>query len=264
MITRLDNRSILKISGNDAQIFLQSQFSNDINKIVDKEIQLNAYCQHQGKVIALLWVFKKNNFFYISLPNDIKDIVIAKLNTFKMMSDVMIEEFSSQINQYGLIDENFEDSYKIKNNLSLITTRKSIAANNDYRLWEKACIDNNLPEISIENSEKFIPQALNLDINEIGVSFTKGCYPGQEIVARMHYLGESKRRLFQFISEFEASIGDSINAKDSKSLKSSGVVIRVANIDENYHLMATFEINYINDLIYLNNDTNKPITIVNA
>ena len=264
MITRLDNRSILQISGNDAQVFLQSQFSNDINKIVEKKIQLNAYCQHQGKIIALLWVFKKNNFFYISLPNNIKDIVIAKLNTFKMMSDVLIEDFSSEINQYGLIDENSEDSYRIKNNLSLLTTRKSFSVNADYDLWEHACIANNLPEISIQTSEKLIPQALNLDVDELGVSFTKGCYPGQEVVARMHYLGKSKRRLFQFISEFEASIGDLINVKDSKSLKSSGVVLRVAKIDENYHLMATFEIDYINDLIYLNNDINKPIIIVNA
>jgi len=264
MITKLENRSLLKISGKDAQVFLQSQFSNDINKIQSKEIQLNAYCQHQGKIIALLWVFVKNDVFYISLPKDINDIVIAKLNTFKMISDVLIEDFSSEINQYGLIDENSEKSFKIKNNLSLLTTRKSIEVNADYDLWEHASIANNLPEISIHTSEKFIPQALNLDIDELGVSFTKGCYPGQEIVARMHYLGKPKRRLFHFISEFEASIGDSINVKDSKSLKSSGVVLRVAKIDENYHLMATFEINYINDLIYLNNDINKPITIINA
>jgi len=264
MITRLDNRSLLRVSGKDAQVFLQSQFSNDINKIQSNEIQLNSYCQHQGKVIALLWVFKKNNFFYISLPNDIKDIVIAKMNTFKMMSDVLIEDFSSIINQYGLTNENFEKSFKIKNKLSLLTTRKSIEINADYDLWEHACIANNLPEISLQTSEKFIPQALNLDIDELGVSFTKGCYPGQEVVARMHYLGKPKRRLFQFKSEFEASVGDSINVIDSKSLKSSGVVIRVAKINENYHLMATFEINHIDDLIYLNNDINKPITIVNA
>ena len=59
MITRLDNRSLLRVSGKDAQVFLQSQFSNDINKIQSNEIQLNAYCQHQGKIIAILWVFKK-------------------------------------------------------------------------------------------------------------------------------------------------------------------------------------------------------------
>jgi len=264
MITKLANRSLLKISGRDAQAFLQSQFTNDINNIDPKSLNINAYCQHQGKVIAIVWVFMRDNAFYISLPSDVRDIVIAKLNIFKMMSDVIIEDFSSQINQYGLINENIEKSLNIVNNLSLFTTRKSISVNNDYNLWEKGCIENNLPEINLKTSEIFIPQALNLDVNELGVSFTKGCYPGQEVVARMHYLGNPKRRIFQFVSEFEPVIGDSINVKDSKSLKSSGVVIRVANIDEKYHLMATFEINHINDLIYLNNDMNKPITIVNA
>jgi len=264
MIVELNNRSLLKISGNDAKVFLQSQFSNNINVIQSQEIQLNAYCQHQGKIVAILWVFKKNNNFYISLPSDLKDILVEKLNIFKMMSDVIIEDFSSQINQYGVIDESSDNYFKIINNLSLYTSSKSIVTNADYHLWEKACIDNNLPEINLLNSERFIPQALNLDVNEIGVSFNKGCYPGQEVVARMHYLGKPKRRLFYFLSEFKASIGDLINVQGSKSLKASGVVIRVAKINEKYHLMATFEINHINDSIYLNNDINKPLTVIDA
>jgi len=264
MIIKLMNRALIKVSGIDAADFLQSQFSNDIKSINPEQIQLNAYCQHQGKVMALLWLFTKNDSFYLSLPQELKELVLAKLNMFKLMSQVNIEDFSTQINQYGLINEKLDGSMKIRNNLSLYTTRKKLESNCDVNLWEKACIDNNLPEIYLHTSEKFIPQALNIDIDEFGVSFTKGCYPGQEVVARMHYLGKPKRRLFLFSSKYETTIGDLINVKDSKSLKSSGVILRVAKIDVNYHLMATFEVSHTKELIYLNNDINKSITIINA
>jgi len=264
MIIKLMNRALIKVSGIDAADFLQSQFSNDIKSINPEQIQLNAYCQHQGKVMALLWLFIKNDSFYLSLPLELKELVLSKLNMFKLMSKVNIDDFSSQINQYGLINEKLDGGMKIRNNLSLYTTRKTLESNCDINLWEKACIDNNLPEIYLHTSEKFIPQALNLDIDDFGVSFTKGCYPGQEVVARMHYLGKPKRRLFLFSSKYETTVGDLINVKDSKSLKSSGVILRVAKIDENYNLMATFEVGHTNELIYLNNDINKSITIINA
>jgi len=264
MIIKLELRALIKISGIDATNFLQSQFSNDIKSINPDQIQLNAYCQHQGKIMALLWVFIKNDSFYLSFPKELKEIVLSKLNMFKLMSKVTIEDVSLQINQYGLIDEKVEGCMKLKNNLSLFTTRKTLESNFDINLWEKACIDNNLPDIHLKTSEQFIPQALNLDIDGIGVSFTKGCYPGQEVVARMHYLGKPKRRLFHFSSKSEANIGDLINVKDSKSLKSSGVILRVAKIDENYHSLATFEMQHINHSAYLNDDDNEPLMIVDA
>jgi len=264
MIIELDNRALLKVSGNDAQFFLQSQFTNDILQITPNKIQINAYCQHQGKIMAVLWVFVKNNNYYLSFPEELKEMVLSKLNMFKLMSKVKIDDFSHQIRQYGLIDERCNGSLTIKNNLSLLTTREEVVSKGSINQWEKACIDNNLPEISYETSEKFIPQALNLDIEEIGVSFTKGCYPGQEVVARMHYLGKPKRRLFQFSSKYEANIGDLINVKDSKSLKSSGVILRVAKISKKYHLLVIFEIQHLNEAAYLNNDVNKPLISANV
>ena len=263
MIIKIENRAILKISGEDAQSFLQSQFTNDINLLNSNEVQLNAYCQHQGKIVALFWVFLKNNSFYLSFPLCVKEIVLSKLNMYKLMSKVCIEDFSSQINQYGLIDETVDGCFKIRNNLSIYVSSETLNTNSNFDIWEKACIDNNLPEIYSITSEQFIPQALNLDINEFGVSFTKGCYPGQEIVARMHYLGKPKRRLFKFISQFEVSIGDSINVKDSTSLKSSGLVIRVVKVNKKYYFLGTFETKYINESIYLGSEINKPLTIIN-
>jgi len=264
MVFRFDNRAIIKVSGSDAFAFLQSQFTNDISQITPNKIQINAYCQHQGKIMAILWVFVKKDSLYLSFPGALKELVLSKLNMFKLMSKVEIEDLSNEIIQYGLIDEKYEDSLIIKDNLSYLISREILDTNGSLDQWEKACIDNNLPEIDLETSEQFIPQALNLDIDKIGVSFSKGCYPGQEVVARMHYLGKPKRRLFRFSSKCEATTGDLINVKSSKSLKPSGVVLRVAKIDENFHLLVIFEIQHINESAILNNDVNKPISIINA
>jgi len=262
MIALLNNRSLIKLSGEDSEVFLQSQLSNDIRKIRENEIQLNAYCQHQGKIIAIIWVFKKNDAYYLSIPNDLRNKVLTKLNIFKLMSNVEIDDFSEKVYQYGLINEDNMNSLKINENLSLLTTRTFRTGCSHSSHWELACINEGLPEINLNMSEKHVPQSLNLDINEVGVSFTKGCYPGQEVVARMHYLGKSKRRLFRFIARFEVLIGDSIDVKDSKSLKSSGQVIRVAKEGGEFHFLGVFELSHIYDEIFLNNDQNKLVKLI--
>jgi len=262
MVFRFDNRAIIKVSGSDAFAFLQSQFTNDISQITPNKIQINAYCQHQGKIMAILWVFVKKDSLYLSFPSALKELVLSKLNMFKLMSKVEIEDLSNEIIQYGLIDEKYEDSLIIKDNLSYLISREILDTNGSLNQWEKACIDNNLPEIDLETSEQFIPQALNLDIDKIGVSFSKGCYPGQEVVARMHYLGKPKRRLFSFQSNFRVSIGDNLNVDNSNSLKSAGKVIRVARKDDSYYFLATFEVAHINDNVFLNNDKSIFVNII--
>jgi len=264
MITLLDNRCLIKVSGDDCETFLQSQFSNDVRKIDSSFAQINAYCQHQGKITAILWIFKKEGNFYLSFPKELKETVLAKLNMFKLMSLVEIEDMTTLINQYGLINEQKDKSLKLLGNMSLFTTRDLLDHISDYKYWEKACIDNHIPEIYLSSSDKHTPQALNLDIDEIGVSFTKGCYPGQEVVARMHYLGEPKRRLFEFKTHNEVLVGDSINVANSNSLRPSGTIVRAIKTDSNYHFLATFEVKHVNEQVYLNNDTTKPLSIINA
>jgi len=262
MYTLIHDRALLRVSGADAEFFLQSQFSNDIKNIKDKQVQISAYCQHQGKVIAIIWVFKKNSNYYLSFPNEINNLVTAKLNMFKLMAKVEIQDFSEKIYQYGLINEANDKAFKISENLSLFTTMEPLEHYHNQSQWEAACIDEGLPDIYLNTSEKYIPQALNLDINEFGVSFTKGCYPGQEVVARMHYLGKPKRRLFRFASNVEVLIGDSLDVENSESIKSSGHVIRVAKEGNEFHFLGVFELKHIDDQIFLNNDRNKPVKII--
>jgi len=264
MICSLENRSLIKISGEDSETFLQSQFSNDITKIKDKQIQINTYCQHQGKIIAILWVFKKKDDYFLSVLTELKALVLSKLNMYKLMSRVQIDDYSNLVYQFGLIKENQEKSIRINESLSLLITSELIPSVESNLIWELACIENILPEVHLKMSEKITPQLVNLDIDELGVSFTKGCYPGQEVVARMHYLGKPKRRLFRFSSDCHVVIGDTLEVKGSQSLKSSGQVIQIAKKDNKSQFLATFELKYIKEKIFLNGDENKPVTILHG
>lgn len=254
MIIQLTDRTLLKLTGKDVQGFLQGQFSNDINALEEGFVQINSYCQHQGKVIALIWVMRKSDDFYLSFPDDLKVVVTQKLTMFKMMSDVDIKDMSDELIQLGVIDESLDGGFKINNqqSVALVKTLKGVKLD-DASEWEAVCIANDIPEVTLATSEKFVPQMLNLDINEVGVSFTKGCYPGQEVVARLHYLGKAKRRLYQFESDQALQIGSELQVEHSKSTKASGVVVRCVKLAHKSLCLATLEVAHENDVVTINN-----------
>ncbi len=202
----MKDRITLQISGADAQNFLQGQLSNDITAIEKNEWQLNAYCQHQGKIIALFWVAKVKGDFYLNFPNSLQDKALKRLNMFVLMANVDIKQATLNVNPP-------------------IDVMKH-------------------PEVYLITSEKFVPQELNLDIDEVGVSFSKGCYPGQEVVARLHYLGKPKRRMRLFECDQALNVGDKLIALGSKSAKASGIVVRCVKSVGKLKYLATIEVEH--------------------
>ncbi len=257
MLIHLNNRALLSITGSESEPFLQAQLSNDISKLDNSSIQLNAYCQHQGKILALFWVMRSGDDFLLSFPLDLLDSIKARLQMFVLMSDVSITNVTDQYLQIGVIDESQKDSFTINEQLSLMLAEPEDLAKFNFtsqEYWDKACIESFLPEVSIASTETFVPQVLNLDINEIGVNFSKGCFPGQEIVARLHYLGKVKRRLFAFKSDSPLSIGDTLHCAQSKSAKASGSVVSQVKFGADFYCLATLEVEHKDDKITINND----------
>jgi len=212
MITRTP---VLKVSGKDAQSFLQGQLSNEINKIVDGQWQLNAYCQHQGRIIALMWVQKQGDDFYLDFALDLKAVVQNRLKMFALNAAVVFDEVDCQ-----------------------------------EKVIEEA-------QVTLATSEKFIPQDLNLDIDEVGVSFNKGCYPGQEVVARVHYLGTPKRRLYQFECDFEVNPLDKLTLEDAT--KNVGTVLNQVKS----RFFAVLKIAEKDKTIFINNQPVKLLELAN-
>ena len=270
MFAHLENRALLRVSGSDAETFLQGQLSNDIKQLNISGVQLNAYCQHQGKILALFWVMKHEDSFFLSFPLDLLETIKPRLQMFVIMSDVVIEDITKEHIQVGSIDETHQDALVINEKLSLIIAEKKDINKFNMELidlWDKVCIDYLLPEIYSITSEKLVPQMLNLDIDEFGVNFSKGCYPGQEVVARLHYLGSAKRRLFAFESSSEVNLGDSLYCPSSKSAKargarykSSGIVIFRIKYNSHFYCLATLEVELKDANITLNNEQGPTLT----
>jgi len=83
----LNDRALLKISGADSEVFLQNQLSNDIKKLDESSAQLNAFCQHQGKIISLFWVMRYEGDFLLSFPLDLLEKIQSRLKMFIIISD---------------------------------------------------------------------------------------------------------------------------------------------------------------------------------
>jgi folate-binding protein YgfZ len=197
---------------------------------------------------------KKTDDFYLSFPSDLAEIVTKRLTMFKMMSAVEITDMSDKFIQLGVVGESFDGSFKLNDqqSVALVENVDGVELDNDSE-WALACIANSVAEVELKTSEKFVPQLLNLDIDEVGVNFTKGCYPGQEVVARLHYLGKSKRRMRQFECEGEVNVGDELLVAGSKSAKASGIVVRRVQLGDKSSFLATVEVDFEDATITLNN-----------
>mgnify|MGYP005650614757 CR=1 FL=1 len=273
MFFHLKDRALLKISGSDAEVFLQAQLSNDISKLDRQSIQLNAYCQHQGKILALFWVIRQEEDFYLSFPADLLDSIQSRLKMFVIMADVTIEDVTPQLIQIGVLEEKYSPSFSINEKMSLIIIENTDLSNFDIStndLWNHSCVDCHLPDVFLTTTEKFVPQMLNLDIDEIGVSFSKGCYPGQEVVARLHYLGSAKRRLFAFKADQEMQVGDSLYCSTSKTAsargdryKGSGIVVSKVKYNSLFYCLATLDVDLKDELITLNNEHGPKLERIN-
>ena len=172
-------------SGPDAFDFLQAQLSNDLRLLKDRAELLSAWCNPKGRVICIMRVRHSDTGYAMILPEELAEAVLRRLTMFRFRSRVDLEPAAASPADLG-IPGSTDD-------------------------WLLGNLRAGIPEVWQAQSEEFTPHMLNLDL--IGaVSFDKGCYPGQEIVARTHYRGSSKRRTHRFESAEPVSAGDKVSA----------------------------------------------------
>ncbi len=223
----LTHVGLIRVSGADATTFLHSQFSNDI-KGLGEASQLDAYCTAQGRMIALLRVAHCGDDYFLLIPKAIQAAVQKRLTLYVLRAKVQL----ASVPEWAILGLSGPAAVESLSAAGLPTPTVPAAATQNGvtvmgipgrtpryllmgpetvirglperlpralrvggRAWAWLDIQAGLPTIGAETSEAFVPQMANLDLLE-GINFRKGCYPGQEIVARTHYLGRLKQRMY--------------------------------------------------------------------
>jgi len=232
-LCNLAHCALISASGVDAVRFLHSQFTNDITSLPKDRACLAGYCSNKGRLIASLLVWKSDEeTVLLEVPNELQESLQKRLQVFVMRSKVKLDHITESHAILGILGEATAvqlaqwfptppaEPYELVNNQAGVLIRLANAQqvaryqwimskplfeqiwpslNERFPVlplhaWSLSEIHAGIPHITLATQDKFVPQMVNYELIG-GVNFKKGCYPGQEIVARTHYLGKQKRRM---------------------------------------------------------------------
>lgn len=242
----LDELAVIRIGGEDAPAFLHSQLSNDIAGIGGSDARLAAYCTPKGRMLASLVVWREttdaSSPLLAMVRADLAEALVKRLRMFVLRARVHFETAALRVfgacrpQDAGAGEEEMESAagpvpWRVKRDGDLAFLSAPASAAGARRMWIVALRDTDavalakrvqlplgsavrwqaqdiaagLGWVEQGNMELFIPQSLNYDLVG-GVSFSKGCYPGQEVVARTHFRGSVKRRAFPATAVLPAGV----------------------------------------------------------
>jgi len=264
----LTHLGVLQAIGADASGFLQGQLTNDIRDLDNGTSQLGAYCSHKGRMIAIMRLLKQGDSILMLLPPERIEPVMNRLRMFVLMSKVELANVSDTFRTIGLTGEASStllgddapaevdavscaadgvciirlasekdvprfmltgSNSALDNRIRQFVVDVSPGELNDWLLQE---IRAGLLMVFEQTVEAFVPQMANMHLVN-GVSFTKGCYTGQEVVARMQYLGSLKRRMYRVAIDGDCPApGTDLHAPGSKSAQGAGKVMLAASTPE--------------------------------
>jgi tRNA-modifying protein YgfZ len=192
---RLPQLGVLRLTGPDAHRFLQGQLSNDLDLLAAGRPLRAGLHNPQGRVIAVLQLFALDADVLAVLPRDLAERVRLHLSRYVLRAKVRIEDVSDTWAVYGSDNGQERRLQVLPADAPLPEDGPRAAAE-----WLAGDIAAGLPQVHTATSERFVAQMLNLDRVD-GISFSKGCYTGQEVIARAHYRGRVKRRMQRFVSQ---------------------------------------------------------------
>lgn len=253
----LSGLGLIRASGEDVIGFLQGQFTNDISKVDTEHSQLSSYCSPKGRMMALFRVFQRGDDVFLMLPRERLEPILKRLRMFVLRSKVILDDVSDELAIAGIAGAcastlvptapTEQDASATNGDLTVIraagdrvrfavigtlpamqtwwqqAAAQATVANADT--WPLLDIRAGIPKVLDATAEAFVPQMANLQLVN-GVSFTKGCYTGQEVVARMQYLGTLKRRMYRVRIEGDCpAAGTELFSPSSASGQGAGKVV---------------------------------------
>ncbi|MDG6881186.1 tRNA-modifying protein ygfZ [Phocoenobacter uteri] len=272
----LKQYKVVEIAGIDAQKFLQGQLTCDVVKLESGKQTLTAHCDPKGKVSGLFRLYKvSEEYFLMIIHQNLLPESLDQLKKYAIFSKVTFTEKEALV--YGKVDETSGDIFaKINENMTaikleentnryLVLSDESIEASQNSDDWDLLDIQQGIPVLLQQNRLNFIPQALNLQCIEQAISFKKGCYIGQETVARAKFRGANKRAMFTLCGDISSEmnlpkIGSAVEMQLAENWKSTGTILYAMATKQQLWVQVvlnkeidpdtTFRINGVNLAIY--------------
>ncbi|HYJ19902.1 MAG TPA: folate-binding protein [Burkholderiales bacterium] len=289
-VSPLTHFTLLRFSGADAQSFLQSQLTCDLREVTPVNAQYGGYCSPQGRLLATFLLMLAPQGYLMLLPAGLAEPIATRLNKFILRSKVKIDREES-IRAVGLGGPESAavlgkaigqppiapmemllypaaSLLRLPGNAflalvpsdgigSLWNSLAALAVPAGAAAWDWLQVRSGIPWITLPTQDQFVPQMVGLDAVG-GISFDKGCYPGQEIVARTHYLGEVKRQLRSGHVDHLAQAGDELVAAGQKR----AVVVNAAPSPEGgYDLLAVAQTAADGEPLYLRTESGPAIRL---
>ncbi len=294
LLCKLSALSWVYAEGEDAAYFLQSQLTNDVSALDNSHSQLHGYCNPKGRLLCIVRLVRHNHGFLLQLPTELRDAIVERLRKYVLRAKLSVNP-ADDLAGVGVAGRPAVDAltqhlgplpatdngYLQRGALGVyglpgpVPRFQIIGPWSDLQpLWDalsgslQACppsawsrldISAGIPQILPATSEAFVPQMVNLDLVG-GVSFEKGCYPGQEIVARMHYLGKLKQRMIraQVTTSAAPKPGDKIYVPDRGEQSAGTLVDAQLSAPGCYDVLAVVQLNAYRAGKLLLNDANGP------
>lgn len=211
----LTDHGLIRASGEDAASFLHNLLTNDISHLAEGQVRHAGLCTAKGRMIASFTIWREGADYLLLLSADILPAILKKLSMYVLRSKVKLADITATRSLIGVVGAAlvpsdpmtttaFEGGMALRLDanrcvlaLPAGATPAGIPAGR-LEDWHLAEIRAGMPRIVAATQEAFTPQMVNYELQAVGgVSFQKGCYPGQEIVARTQYLGKVKRRMYR-------------------------------------------------------------------
>lgn len=281
-IFNLNYLAVIEVSGADSSKFLQGQLTCNVNDLSASQASIAAFCTAKGRVISTLIVVKTADSFCLLLPASLLEKVLKKLQMYVLRSAVKLIDKRQEWAVCGLQAQQSanpeQSAFSVKQSdfitiklpsafsrYLMIKPIQSLVSVNQIAddAWRYQDILDGLPWFELEQSEQYTPQMLNID-QLGGISFTKGCYTGQEIVARTHYLGKAKRSLFAAQSKQLLDLPcDGCAVLDSQTQQAVGHVLIAQHYQQQTYLLIVLQVADVQSpCLVLDGQQNSLLTLI--
>ncbi|HLG52566.1 MAG TPA: hypothetical protein VI339_01500 [Steroidobacteraceae bacterium] len=264
--TVLPSLAAIAVTGRDARSFLQGQLTNDLLGLERHPGLLTAACNRSGRVLEIMRLAACADGILLIMPAALTPAAIARLSSFVLRAEVSLAIRGDGFVIAGLLDAEPDPSWTSAAaaaaglTMMIASPRRILLAGSRPALegalnaisqttpddWHRACIEDGEPLIHPQTVGLWVPQMLNLDLLA-AVSFTKGCYLGQEIVARTQHLGQIKRRMLRYLGPAGLALqaGDTLYSDDSLAAQ----VVTAADSPQGLQLLAVVGLQYCSELL---------------